>query len=100
MPDLSKMTDWDKLKGMLEKSADEGKEHKIDAKAFLEHLRSRIKGQDAILEDVSKLLHLQMAKKHLDPPHRQPSVPWSHGDREDGTGQGDHGVSLRRRERP
>jgi ATP-dependent Clp protease ATP-binding subunit ClpB len=63
VPDLNKMTDWDKLKGLLEKSADEGKEHKIDPKALLEHLRSRIKGQDAILEDVSKLLHLQMAKK-------------------------------------
>ena len=26
MPDLSKMTDWEALKGMLQKSADEGKE--------------------------------------------------------------------------
>ncbi len=63
MPDLSKMTDWDKLKDMLEKSADEGKEHKIDAKALAKHLNSRVKGQDPIIEDVSKLLHLQMAKK-------------------------------------
>jgi ATP-dependent Clp protease ATP-binding subunit ClpA len=63
VPDLSKMTDWSKLKGLLEKSADQGKEHNLDAKAFLDHLRSRIKGQDSILEDVSKLLHLQMAKK-------------------------------------
>jgi ATP-dependent Clp protease ATP-binding subunit ClpA len=63
MHDLSKMTDWDKLKDMLEKSADEGKEHKIDAKALAKHLNSRVKGQDSIIEDVSKLLHLQMAKK-------------------------------------
>jgi ATP-dependent Clp protease ATP-binding subunit ClpA len=63
VPDLSKMTDWDKLKGLLEKSTDEGKERKIDAQALLAHLRSRIKGQDPVLEDVSKLLHLQMAKK-------------------------------------
>ena len=63
MPDLSTMTDWAKLQDMLEKSADEGKEHKIDPQALLTHLRSRIKGQDAILEDVARLLHLQMAKK-------------------------------------
>jgi ATP-dependent Clp protease ATP-binding subunit ClpC len=62
MVDLSKMTDWDQLKGMLEKSKEEGKDRKIDPQALLAHLRSRVKGQDPILEDVSKLLHLQMAK--------------------------------------
>ena len=62
MPDLSKMTDWDKLKGMLQQQVDEGKERKIDPKALLEHMKSRVKGQDTILEDLSRLLHLQMAK--------------------------------------
>lgn len=62
MPDLSKMTDWDKLKGMLQQQMDEGKERKIDPKALLEHMKSRVKGQDTILEDLSRLLHLQMAK--------------------------------------
>ena len=62
MADLSKMNDWDKLKGMLQQTVDEGKERKIDPKALLEHMRSRVKGQDAILEDLARLLHLQMAK--------------------------------------
>jgi ATP-dependent Clp protease ATP-binding subunit ClpA len=63
MPNLSTMTDWDKLKDLLEQSADEGKEHKVDTQALLGHLRSRVKGQDAVIDDVSRLLHLQMAKK-------------------------------------
>jgi ATP-dependent Clp protease ATP-binding subunit ClpC len=63
VPDLSKMTDWSKLKGLLEKASDEGKERHVDPRALAEHLNSRVKGQDAIVEDVSRLLHLQMAKK-------------------------------------
>jgi ATP-dependent Clp protease ATP-binding subunit ClpC len=62
MADLSKLTDWDKLKGMLQQSLEEGKERKVDPKALLEHMRSRVKGQDSILEDLARLLHLQMAK--------------------------------------
>lgn len=62
MADLSKMTDWEKLKGMLQQTVEEGKERKIDPKALFEHMRSRVKGQDAILEDLARLLHLQMAK--------------------------------------
>jgi len=62
MSDLSKMTDWEKLKGLLEKSAEETKDRKIDPQALLAHLRSRVKGQDPVLEDLARLLHLQMAK--------------------------------------
>ncbi|HTU26623.1 MAG TPA: AAA family ATPase [Pirellulales bacterium] len=62
MADLSKMTDWDKLKGLLQQTAEEGKEKKIDPKALLAHMKGRVKGQDAILEDLARLLHLQMAK--------------------------------------
>ncbi len=62
MADLSKMTDWEKLKGMLQQSVEEGKERKIDPKELLAHMRSRVKGQDHVLEDLSRLLHLQMAK--------------------------------------
>jgi ATP-dependent Clp protease ATP-binding subunit ClpC len=63
VPDLSKMTDWSKLKSLLEKSSEEGKERHVDPVALAEHLRSRVKGQEPIVEDMSKLLHLQMAKK-------------------------------------
>ena len=62
MADLSKMTDWNKLKDMLQQTVEEGKERKVDPKALLEHMQSRVKGQDAILQDLARLLHLQMAK--------------------------------------
>lgn len=62
MADLSKMTDWEQLKGMLEKSAEKGQDQRVDPEAMLSHLHTRVKGQDSILEDVTKLLHLQMAK--------------------------------------
>jgi ATP-dependent Clp protease ATP-binding subunit ClpA len=62
MADLSKMTDWSKLKDMLQQNLEEGKERKVDRQELLDHLRSRVKGQDSILEDVARLLYLQMAK--------------------------------------
>lgn len=62
MADLSKMTDWDKLKGLLEETAEEGKQKKIDAKELAAHMRSRVKGQDHVIDDAARLLHLQMAK--------------------------------------
>lgn len=68
MADLSKMTDWDKLKGLMQQNLNEGKERKVDPKALLEHMRTRVKGQDAILEDLAKLLHLQMAKTKSNKP--------------------------------
>jgi len=60
---IKDMTDWDQLKAMLDKKADETIGKKIDEAALLAHLRSRVKGQDAILEDVAKLIRLQAAKK-------------------------------------
>jgi len=69
MPDLTKMTDWNQLKAMLEKKNAAGSATtKVDEAALLAHLRSRVKGQDAILEDVAKLIRLQMAKQQKDKP--------------------------------
>jgi ATP-dependent Clp protease ATP-binding subunit ClpC len=62
------MTDWNQLKQMLDQRAAEKTLGKIDEAAFLQHLRSRVKGQDAILEDVVKLIRLQMAKRKTDRP--------------------------------
>ena len=50
------------------KKADETTGMKIDEAALLAHLRTRVKGQDAILEDLVKLIHLQAAKKQKDKP--------------------------------
>jgi ATP-dependent Clp protease ATP-binding subunit ClpA len=66
--DLNKMTDWDQLKAMLDKKAADKSFGKIDEPAFLAHLKSRVKGQDAIIEDVVRLIRLQMAKKKSDRP--------------------------------
>jgi ATP-dependent Clp protease ATP-binding subunit ClpB len=38
---------------------------KIDEKAMLEHLRARVKGQDAILRDVARLISLRDGKRRL-----------------------------------
>jgi ATP-dependent Clp protease ATP-binding subunit ClpA len=68
MADLNKMTDWDQLKAMLEKKADESGPNKIDETALKAHMRSRVKGQEPIIEDVAKLLRLQSAKRTSDRP--------------------------------
>ena len=62
------MTDWDQLKAMLDKKAGDTAGTKIDEAALLAHLHSRVKGQDAILEDVAKIIRLQAAKKQKDKP--------------------------------
>ncbi len=63
MANLPGMTDWDRLKGMLDKRETERTGPKIDETAMIAHLRSRVKGQDAIVEDVTRLIRLQMAKQ-------------------------------------
>jgi ATP-dependent Clp protease ATP-binding subunit ClpC len=65
---IKDMTDWVQLEEMLAKKAAETIGTKIDEAAFLAHLRSRIKGQDAVLEDVAKVIRLQAAKKQKDKP--------------------------------
>ena len=41
---------------------------RIDEAGLLAHLRTRVKGQDAILQDVAKLIRLQAAKQQKDKP--------------------------------
>ncbi len=64
MSDLRKMTDWDKLKGILSESPLDKKSSDIDEGKLLEHLMSRVKGQDEILKDVAKLIRLSWKKEH------------------------------------
>jgi ATP-dependent Clp protease ATP-binding subunit ClpC len=63
---LDKLTDWDQLKGMLEKRTTN--HTKVDEAALLAHLQSRVKGQDTILADVAKLVRLQMGKQQKSRP--------------------------------
>ncbi len=68
MADLGGMTDWERLKGMLETRDAERSGPKIDEAAMIAHLRSRVKGQDAIVEDAVRLIRLQMAKQQKSRP--------------------------------
>jgi len=68
MSDLAGMTDWNELKAMLDKHGADRTGSRIDEQAFIKHLQSRVKGQDAILADVGKLIRLQMAKQQKSRP--------------------------------
>jgi ATP-dependent Clp protease ATP-binding subunit ClpC len=68
MSDLSEMTDWNELKAMLDKRGIEKFGSRIDEQAMINHLQSRVKGQDAIVADVAKLVRLQMAKQQKSRP--------------------------------
>jgi ATP-dependent Clp protease ATP-binding subunit ClpB len=67
MADLNDMTDWGRLQEMLAKK-NSGSTTRIDEAGLLAHLRTRVKGQDAILQDVAKLIRLQAAKQQKDKP--------------------------------
>jgi ATP-dependent Clp protease ATP-binding subunit ClpA len=56
------MTDWAKLQGMLKASSSESQRFTIDEAKLVAHLRSRVKGQDEIIEDVARLIRLSWMK--------------------------------------
>jgi ATP-dependent Clp protease ATP-binding subunit ClpC len=68
MSDLREMTDWNELKAMLDKRGTDKFGSLIDEQAMINHLQSRVKGQDAIVADVAKLIRLQMAKQQKSRP--------------------------------
>ena len=63
MSDLHDMTDWGKLKGILENTNLDDKSRSIDEDALLARLLSRVKGQDEILKDVARLIHLSWQRE-------------------------------------
>jgi ATP-dependent Clp protease ATP-binding subunit ClpA len=63
MADLNALTDWDKLKSMLDKKSSANDGTRIDEAALAAHLKTRVKGQDAVVDDVARLLRLQMGKR-------------------------------------
>jgi ATP-dependent Clp protease ATP-binding subunit ClpA len=60
---LKKMTDWDKLQGILKESPLDKKSNEVDEQKLLAHLMSRVKGQDEILKDVAKVIRLSWMKE-------------------------------------
>lgn len=63
MADLNKMTDWARLKGMIEDSTLDDKSKEVEEEKLLAHLLSRVKGQDEILRDVARLVRLSWKKR-------------------------------------
>ena len=68
MGELNKMTDWDKLKGLLQSEALESKSSSVDEGKLLRHLQGRVKGQDEVLADVSRLIRLSWMKEKRSQP--------------------------------
>jgi len=66
--DLRGLTDWDQLKTLLDKKAAETGIGRVNEAALVAHMQSRVKGQDPIVQDVARLIRLQMAKKQKDRP--------------------------------
>lgn len=63
MSDLNNMTDWEKLRALVSNSKLENKSRTVDEKLLLNHLKSRIKGQDEIVSDVARLIRLSWEKQ-------------------------------------
>ncbi len=67
MADIKSMTDWKKLEELLAKQK-KGKSFKIDPQAFIQHLKNRVKGQEAILEGAAEMIRLNFAKERRGKP--------------------------------
>lgn len=59
--DPKQMTDWARLQKLLEESQRAQATERLDEEALFNHLRGRIRGQDHVLRDVSRLIRLQMS---------------------------------------
>lgn len=68
MGDINKMTDWEKLKSMLDNTTIDDKSIDVDESKLLAHLLGRIRGQDEILKDVARLIRLSWKKKDRNRP--------------------------------
>jgi ATP-dependent Clp protease ATP-binding subunit ClpA len=68
MSNLDDLTDWERVKALLDERNNKRSGTRIDEAALLRHLKSRIKGQDAIVEDLAKLIRLQMGKQQKSRP--------------------------------
>lgn len=62
MPDLSDLTDLAKLNALLN-AQQSGKRRAIDETEMANALRGRVKGQDHVVDDISRLIRLQWGKE-------------------------------------
>ena len=64
MSDLSKLTDWNQLKNLIEQQEKAADRRNIDEEALISHLCSRVKGQEKVIRDVARLIRLQLSKEN------------------------------------
>jgi ATP-dependent Clp protease ATP-binding subunit ClpA len=67
---LKGKTDWKRLKELLEeqKAKSAGDSARIDEAELLAHLRSRVKGQEAVIKEMANFIRLQAGKQTRDKP--------------------------------
>ena len=68
MANLGDLTNWEQLEGLLKKRERQQGRRAVDEAELQAHLKSRVKGQDTVIEDVAKLLRLQMGKQQRSRP--------------------------------
>src|SRR5580692_8869883 len=68
MANLEDLTNWEDLESLLKKREMQQGRRSVDEAELQSHLKSRVKGQDAVIEDVAKLLRLQMGKQQRSRP--------------------------------
>ncbi len=68
MSAIRKLTDWDELERLIHTNLGESEEVKVDRTKLLQHLLSRVRGQDDTATDIANLVCLQYARKSRDKP--------------------------------
>ncbi len=68
MTAIRKLTDWNELELLIETNLGGSDELVLDAEKLKQHLLSRVRGQDEVASDISKLVQLQYARKTRDKP--------------------------------
>jgi ATP-dependent Clp protease ATP-binding subunit ClpA len=66
--DPKALTNWSELSAMLEEISDESQRRELDQKEFTEFCKTRVRGQDPIVDSVVKWIRLQWDKKERKKP--------------------------------
>lgn len=67
MNDIKKMTDWKELERRLQEKENEF-DRPLNEEEILQGLKEKVKGQDHVLNDVAKIIRINMAKKSRSKP--------------------------------
>lgn len=62
--EIGNLTDWKKLNQLLEAQEQEGSGKELNEEKLFQHLKTRVRGQDSTLKDLSRYLRLQFAKEN------------------------------------